>query len=103
MENLARSRRFLSLMEERKTALQRSLTQIIPQPGKFVCEFGCGHGHFLVAYAQAHPITLCVGLDIESDRIERATRKQQRAKATQLHFIRADAALFLEILPPDIV
>lgn len=99
MENLVRTRQFLSVMEERKTILQRSLAQIFPQPSKFVCEFGCGHGHFLVAYAQAHPSTLCVGLDIERDRIERATRKQQRAKAAQLHFVHADASLFLETLP----
>ena len=41
------------------------------------------------AYAQAHPTTLCVGLDIESDRIERATRKQQRANNPTLPHVRA--------------
>ncbi len=88
-------------MEERRRSLQRSLDHIFPTPREFVCEFGCGHGHFLVAYAQSHPATLCVGLDIESDRIERAKRKQERAKAAHLHFLQADARLFLEILPTE--
>lgn len=88
-------------MEQRRTSLQRILAHIFPKPRDFVCEFGCGHGHFLTAYAQSHPSTVCVGLDIESDRVERAKRKQERAKATQLHFIQADASLFLETLPAE--
>jgi tRNA (guanine-N7-)-methyltransferase len=100
VENPARTERFLSLLEDRRAALRATFSTIFPQPASFVCEFGCGHGHFLVAYAQAHPNEFCVGVDIEGDRIERAARKQRRAKADHLHFIQADAGLFLETLPP---
>jgi tRNA (guanine-N7-)-methyltransferase len=99
VENPQRTHRFLAAIQERKTKLQTSLAELFPRPQKFVCEFGCGHGHFLVAYAQAHPATLCLGLDLEADRIARATRKQQRAQAAHLHFLHADAHLFLEALP----
>jgi tRNA (guanine-N7-)-methyltransferase len=66
-----------------------------------VCEFGCGHGHFLTAYATAHPDEFCLGIDILEDRIARAARKQDRAGLRSLHFIRAEANLFLSALPPE--
>jgi tRNA (guanine-N7-)-methyltransferase len=67
-----------------------------------VLEIGCGHGHFLTDYAQAHPEKLCVGLDIISDRIERANRKKNRARVANLHFIHASADDFLATLPPAV-
>lgn len=65
----------------------------------FVWEVGCGHGHFLTAYATAHPRPPCLGVDIASDRIARARKKAQRARLPHLHFLRAEASLFLEALP----
>jgi len=93
-------------MEERKASLRRALVKVFPQPektGDVVCEIGCGHGHFLVAYAHAHPAARCIGIDIERTRIERAIRKQERARATQLHFLQADAGLFLDALPAGVM
>ena len=62
-------------------------------------EVGCGHGHFLTAYAGKHPEELCVGVDITRDRIDRGIRKRDRAKLPNLHFIHGDARDFLDSLP----
>ncbi|MEI6862652.1 MAG: methyltransferase domain-containing protein [Verrucomicrobiota bacterium] len=84
----------------RREALRGELASILPTGGRFVWEIGCGHGHFLTAYAAAHRDELCVGVDQELDRINRARRKQHRAGLPNLHFVRAEARLFLAALPP---
>ncbi len=101
-ENMVGTTRFLAAMVQRKATLQKSLAPIVSSAHEMVCEFGSGHGHFLVAYAEAHPLTVCVGVDIDTDRVARANRKQARAKAPCLHFLQADANLFLEMLPAGI-
>ena len=89
-----------ALLAERRGALRAELATILRGcPEGLVWEVGCGHGHFLTAYAQAHPEAVCVGIDIASDRIERATRKRDRARLPNLHFLQAEARLFLETLP----
>jgi tRNA (guanine-N7-)-methyltransferase len=72
---------------------------VLPPAGHFLCEIGSGHGHFLTAYAAAHPAELCIGIDLIGDRIERATRKRDRAKLANLHFFHAEAHDFLAALP----
>lgn len=95
-------------MEERKANLRAQLEdvfQTLPaqrsQSG-FVWELGCGHGHFLTAYATANPGKLCVGIDIMGERIERALRKRDRARLRNLFFLHAEARLFLEALPAGV-
>ncbi|RRJ95305.1 methyltransferase domain-containing protein [Opitutaceae bacterium TAV4] len=61
-------------------------------------EIGCGHGHFLAAYAAAHPHELCIGIDLLRDRLERAGRKSERAGLSNIAWIQAEAALFMEAL-----
>jgi tRNA (guanine-N7-)-methyltransferase len=73
-------------------------TTICPR-SHFVWEVGSGHGHFLTAYAKAHPDKTCIGIDIMSDRVGRANRKRERARLARLHFIRADAEDFLAVMP----
>jgi len=68
---------------------------------RLIWEVGSGHGHFLTAYAKAHPDAHCIGVDIMSDRVVRAERKRERAKLANLHFIRADATDFLAVLPDE--
>lgn len=87
-------------MDERRQELRSVLSRILSNQTEFVWELGCGHGHFLNAYAAAHPEKLCVGVDLVLERIERAEKKRDRAKLANLHFIRAEARLFLEMLPP---
>lgn len=82
--------------------LRTELTAVTGTAGDLVCEIGCGHGHFLTAYATAHPATLCLGLDLNRERIERACRKRDRAASKNLHFLQADARLFLEVLPAEL-
>jgi tRNA (guanine-N7-)-methyltransferase len=92
--------------EHRKRLLQRRndltdhFTRILPSGGPIVLEIGCGHGHFLAAYASAHPNEICIGVDIELARIHRAEKKKERAESANLHFLRADARDFLATMPP---
>ena len=90
---------FDAVLGARRAELLARFAQIFPVPRRIVWEIGCGHGHFLTAFARAHPEKICIGIDIASDRIERATRKRDRAALPNLHFLRGDARLFLAALP----
>jgi tRNA (guanine-N7-)-methyltransferase len=90
---------FDALLEERRQQLREELRPVLAQASELVCEIGCGHGHFLTAYAAAHRHHVCVGLDLLGERIARARRKRDRAGLSNLHFLQADARLFLEVLP----
>lgn len=93
-----------AILEARRAELVAALRGLLPRgSSEIVWEVGCGHGHFLEAYAKAHPERTCVGIDIESDRVTRARRKRDRAGLTNLHFLRAEARLFLETLPSEVV
>lgn len=102
MENAIRTTQYLAMMEQRRRELTGTLQQIFSLAPACTWELGCGHGHFLTAYAQAHPEKLCVGVDLIRERIERATRKRDRARLPNLHFVHAEARLFLATLPPDV-
>ena len=90
---------FGEVLAQRRAAVRETLSAVAPPPTAFVWEVGCGHGHFLTAYAAAHPEKTCIGIDLVGERIERALRKRDRARLANLHFIRAEARLFLEALP----
>jgi tRNA (guanine-N7-)-methyltransferase len=92
---------YSAVIAERKSLLSNDLTRILPAAAEFVWEVGSGHGHFLTAYAQAHPTELCIGIDIIADRVDRAERKRERARLDRLHFIHAEASLFLDSLPAE--
>lgn len=94
---------YASLLAERRRYLREEMRPILGASSEFICEMGCGHGHFLTAYAAAFPDQTCVGVDLVSERIERARRKRDRAGLANLHFIRADARLFLETIPTGAV
>ena len=87
------------LVAERRLALRHLLGELIPGGSLFVWEIGCGHGHFLAAYARAHPEQVCIGIDIASERIARADRKRERGQIANLHFVRADAEDFVASIP----
>jgi tRNA (guanine-N7-)-methyltransferase len=86
-------------MTGQRDELRARLLEILRPVGSFVWEVGSGHGHFLTAYAAAHPGEFCVGVDIASDRVGRANRKRERARLPNLHFLFADAADFLATVP----
>lgn len=93
--------KYLSIIEQRRLALKHQLDVILPSSGEFVLEVGAGHGHFLTAYAAAHPDRVCIGIDLIGERVERALKKRDRAKLPNLHFVQAEARLFLDTLPDN--
>ncbi len=99
VDSLSRSEKHLAVLAARRDELGAALEKIFSRPASFVWEIGCGHGHFLTAYARSFPERHCIGIDITSDRIERAERKRVRAGLSNLHFIQAEARFFLEHLP----
>jgi tRNA (guanine-N7-)-methyltransferase len=99
VDNPTRTAAYLASLAERRTSLAAELRTIFARPAPLVWEIGSGHGHFLTAYAEAHPDKTCIGIDIASDRIARANRKRERARLGNLFFLRTEASLFLETLP----
>ena len=65
-------------------------------------ELGCGHGHWLAAYAAAHPDEFCVGIDLITHRVERSVRKQTLGKLDNVLFLKAEATEFLDALPSTV-
>jgi tRNA (guanine-N7-)-methyltransferase len=102
VENPNRTAAYRALLASRRNALVEQLTCLFPLPRDFVWELGSGHGHFLNAYAAAHPSEVCVGIDIIGERVERALRKRNRAQLANLAFFHAEARLFLDALPANV-
>jgi tRNA (guanine-N7-)-methyltransferase len=101
VETISPSPAHLALIAQRRADLRAALASVLPPSAHFLCEIGSGHGHFLTAYAAAHPGELCIGIDLIGERIARATRKRDRAKLPNLHFFQAEAHDFLAALPAD--
>ncbi len=96
METIELALDYRDRLEARREALSAEIAAL--PSGPVTLEIGCGHGHYLTAYARDRS-EVCVGIDICRDRIARALRKRDRAKLSHLFFFRCDAADFLEILP----
>lgn len=90
---------FKSVLAERRQGLAERISEALAGSPTFTWEVGCGHGHFLTAYAAAHRSEPCIGVDIASDRIARAERKRVRSQLPHLHFMQGDARIFLEAMP----
>jgi tRNA (guanine-N7-)-methyltransferase len=101
VENAARTAEYRARLDERRGKLRAEMSAILPHGGPFVLEVGSGHGHFLTAFAEANPGRVCVGIDLEQDRVTRSVRKRDRAKLGNLNFLRGDAAMLLEVLPAE--
>lgn len=67
--------------------------------GPIVLEIGSGHGHFLTAYAQAHPQSHCLGVDLMASRLLRSDKKKVRLGLKNLSFMKAEAAELLDSWP----
>jgi len=65
-------------------------------------ELGCGHGHWLTAYAERNRSKLCVGVDLITKRVDRANRKKNKRELTKLHFLKAEAVECLSAMPPEL-
>lgn len=93
---------FLDKIARRRADLRAELALLLPAPRPIVWEIGCGHGHFLVRYAQEFPEKFCVGVDIRLERLERSGKKRDRAQLPNCHFVRAEAREFLRALPGSV-
>jgi tRNA (guanine-N7-)-methyltransferase len=93
---------YQTLVADRQRVLRAELETALQSASEFVCEIGCGHGHFLTAFAAANPDRLCIGVDLVEERIERALRKRERSRLTNLHFLRAEARLFFDTIPAGV-
>ncbi len=101
VENAARTADYLARRDSRLSGLKTFLADTLrAKPrAELTLEIGCGHGHYLTAYAAAHPESFCIGIDLLKDRIARASRKRDRAKLANLLFLEAEAREFLDSLP----
>jgi tRNA (guanine-N7-)-methyltransferase len=94
---------FEAIQTERLVALRAAMAAVLPpSQTQLVLEIGCGNGHFLTAYAAAHPARLCVGIDLRLERITKALRKRDHASLSNLHFLRCEARDFLHELPAGV-
>lgn len=71
------------------------------KPIIFDLEIGCGHGHWLNAYSDAHLDTICVGIDLISKRILRSNNKKFNNKRKNISFFKAEANEFLLYKPSN--
>ena len=86
-------------IRRRREALAEACGQLPAEA--LTLEFGCGHGHYLTAYAEAHPGEVCCGIDLVSRRIRKAKDKAHKRGLERLYFLKAEVREFLELLPPD--
>ncbi|MEO0509684.1 MAG: tRNA (guanosine(46)-N7)-methyltransferase TrmB [Verrucomicrobiota bacterium] len=94
--------RELAKQAERKAELRAVLESDLAGVESILFEAGCGHGHWLTGYAEAHPEKICVGVDLISWRIRKGLDKREKRGLRNLHFYKAELVEFLEVLPPEI-
>jgi len=85
---------------EHVAQLTSTLSRVLDSKNKFTLEIGCGHGHWLVAYAKANPEEFCVGIDLITGRIEKSLRKQELQNIKNISFLKAEASEVLDALSP---
>lgn len=89
---------------ERMDNLRSQLKQLTQahQQRPLTLEIGCGHGHWLTAYAQAHPHEFCLGLDLVTHRINCCRKKAARLQLDNCAFLKAEVMETLACLPVHI-
>jgi tRNA (guanine-N7-)-methyltransferase len=90
---------FLQTVATRKANLAALCGDLLAETAEITLEIGCGHGHFLAAYAGIHPQETCVGIDIIGGRLERASRKGRLGKLANFLVIKGEAWEFIEAMP----
>ena len=80
--------------------LQSKLSEVLGERTSFTLEIGCGHGHWLAAYAKANPDEFCVGIDLITGRIAKSLRKQELQSIKNVSFLKAEATEVLDAITP---
>ncbi len=88
--------------ENRKRELQAQYGDFLPRLRGGLLEIGCGHGHWLNAYAQAHNEQFCIGVDLIHKRILKSGSKADKRELQNILFVKAEAIEFLELLPDEV-
>ncbi|NBX01022.1 tRNA (guanosine(46)-N7)-methyltransferase TrmB [bacterium] len=91
-----------SLRLENIASHRQTLQILLGENKACTFEIGCGHGHWLAAYAQKHPEEFCLGIDLITDRIEKCQRKKTKQKITNIGFIKAEASELMDALSSEI-
>lgn len=95
---------YLFEKEKRITRKQSTLKKyghLFPRLSGGLLEIGCGHGHWLTAYAEQHPKQFCIGVDLLNKRIQKSSSKVNKRELDNIVFIKSEAVEFLELLPED--
>jgi tRNA (guanine-N7-)-methyltransferase len=87
---------------KRRESLKAFCAEHFADVKTFTLEIGCGHGHYLTAYAEAHPDELCIGIDLLNKRVIKGDAKKHRNALGNLGFLKAEATEFLAALPEHI-
>jgi tRNA (guanine-N7-)-methyltransferase len=90
---------FLRRRAERIQRLREDLQELFPDRSALTLELGCGHGHFLTAFAEAHPQARCLGVDLVSKRIRKARAKAGKRGLDNLAFLKAEVGELLDAWP----
>ena len=80
--------------------LHAKLFEVLGGQTSFTFEIGCGHGHWLAAYAKANPHEFCLGIDLITGRIQKSLRKQELQNIKNISFLKAEATEVLDALTP---
>ena len=93
---------FLRVQEERVAGLGRQIRSAFAGNPPVTLEIGCGHGHYLTAYALQHPETTCLGIDLVTKRIQKACLKRDKRNLGNLHFLKAEVQECLSAWPREL-
>ena len=94
-----RHKSYLAAQKNRVASLREQLEAAFPGDQAIVLEIGCGHGHYLAAYAAQHPEAKCLGIDLVSKRIRKACHKRDKRNLSNLHFLKAEVREFMAAWP----
>lgn len=83
----------------RVEALREQILAFLPQPQPFIFEIGCGHGHYLTSYGEAHRDLPCIGIDLVTKRVEKGNAKAEKRGLAHVRFIKAELTEFLDAIP----
>ncbi|MEX0330224.1 MAG: tRNA (guanosine(46)-N7)-methyltransferase TrmB [Puniceicoccaceae bacterium] len=93
---------YLKRRGDRIVSLNGQIREAFPGNQPVTLEVGCGHGHYLTAYAEQHPEANCLGIDIVSKRIRKACEKRDKRHLENLHFLKAEVQECLQAWPAEV-